>query len=214
MKCKKCNYEFENAKFCPECGTPVTTVCENCNTEHQSKFCPECGAPALKNEPSSLPGEQGASSQIAQPAPVVLQAGPALGGDAPVVAAPIVPDVVQLPHEPAAAPPPPQQAYAMPTIIINNSSEANTASSSQNTNANVQYTPHPQQQMASPSNKLLAFLLCLLLGYWGLHYFYVGKVGMGLLYLFTFGLCGIGWLVDLVRILTGSFTDNYGRPLV
>ena len=50
-----------------------------------------------------------------------------------------------------------------------------------------------------PKNKWVAFLLCLLLGYLGAHYFYVGKIGMGILYLLTLGLVGIGWIVDIVR---------------
>ena len=65
-----------------------------------------------------------------------------------------------------------------------------------------------------PKNKWVAFLLCLLLGYLGaLHYFYVGKIGMGILYLLTLGLVGIGWIVDIVRILLDSFHDKYGRKL-
>lgn len=46
------------------------------------------------------------------------------------------------------------------------------------------------------------FVLCLLLGYFGAHKFYEGKVGMGVLYLFTLGLFGIGWFVDLIVLLT------------
>ncbi|MFR8462077.1 MAG: TM2 domain-containing protein [Ruthenibacterium lactatiformans] len=36
------------------------------------------------------------------------------------------------------------------------------------------------------------------MGYFGAHKFYEGKVGMGVLYLFTLGLFGIGWFVDLI----------------
>ncbi len=61
--------------------------------------------------------------------------------------------------------------------------------------------------------KWTAFVLCLLLGYLGAHYFYVGKPVMGVLYLFTFGLLGIGWIIDIVRILLGSFRDRAGRRL-
>lgn len=42
------------------------------------------------------------------------------------------------------------------------------------------------------------FILCLFLGYFGAHKFYERKIGLGILYLFTFGLCGIGWLIDLI----------------
>ena len=66
---------------------------------------------------------------------------------------------------------------------------------------------------APPKSKWVAFFLCLFLGYFGIHYFYTGKIGMGILYLLTLGLFGIGWIVDIVRILVGSFRDRYGRNL-
>lgn len=62
----------------------------------------------------------------------------------------------------------------------------------------------------SPKSNLAALLLCIFLGVWGVHRFYVGKIGTGLLFLFTFGLFGFGWVVDLVLIATGSFTDSAG----
>ena len=50
-------------------------------------------------------------------------------------------------------------------------------------------------------NKWVAFLLCLFLGYLGAHKFYEGKIGMGILYLFTVGLFGIGWFIDCITLL-------------
>lgn len=48
-----------------------------------------------------------------------------------------------------------------------------------------------------PINYSVAWLLLTFLGVFGLHRFYQGKWGTGLLYLFTLGLFGIGWLYDL-----------------
>lgn len=66
----------------------------------------------------------------------------------------------------------------------------------------------------SKKNKTVALVLAIFLGPYGAHQFYVGKIGKGILYLFTAGLFGIGWIVDIVRILTNQFTDNNGLFLV
>lgn len=49
--------------------------------------------------------------------------------------------------------------------------------------------------------QIVAFLLCLFLGLLGIHRFYLGYTGMGVLYIFTAGLFGIGWLVDLILLI-------------
>lgn len=61
--------------------------------------------------------------------------------------------------------------------------------------------------------KWVAFFLCLFLGFLGAHNFYCGKAGMGILFLLTLGFCGIGVVIDLIRILTGSYRDKWGRAL-
>jgi restriction system protein len=67
--------------------------------------------------------------------------------------------------------------------------------------------------VTSDKKKWVAFVLCFLLGIMGAHYFYVGRFGRGLLYLFTGGLFAIGWIVDLFVILGGGFKDAGGLPL-
>ncbi|WP_314195141.1 TM2 domain-containing protein [uncultured Arthrobacter sp.] len=65
------------------------------------------------------------------------------------------------------------------------------------------------------SNKsfLVTWLLSLLLGIFGVDRFYLGKVGTGLLKLFTFGGVGIWALVDLILVLTNNQRDKQGLPL-
>lgn len=69
--------------------------------------------------------------------------------------------------------------------------------------------------LTSDKSKKTALILCCLgfLGLGGLHQFYVGKIGKGILYFLTVGLFFIGTVIDLIKISTGSFTDNVGAPL-
>lgn len=80
------------------------------------------------------------------------------------------------------------QSSAQPQIIINNDNI--------NTNTNMVGMPGLHAK-----NKWVAVLLCLFLGVFGVHRFYEGKIGTGLLYLFTLGLGGFGVLVDFIILL-------------
>ena len=72
----------------------------------------------------------------------------------------------------------------------------------------VPFDPNP------PKDWLVALLLSIFLGFFGVDRFYLGHVGLGILKLFTFGGCGIWWLVDVILIATGSLRDAQGRPMV
>ena len=65
----------------------------------------------------------------------------------------------------------------------------------------------------SKKSKMTALILCIFLGFFGAHKFYVGKIGMGIVYLFTIGLFGFGWLIDIFLIAIGSFKDEFDLPL-
>ncbi|MEE0420015.1 MAG: TM2 domain-containing protein [Lachnospiraceae bacterium] len=108
--------------------------------------------------------------------------------------------------------------YSSSQTVINNYYQAPPAYSGQQTQDQYVYQP-PQQSESrvrsySYKSRTIALILCVCLGYLGGHYFYVGKFGMGLLYFFTAGLFGIGWIVDIIRIAMGTFPDKQDRILV
>ena len=67
--------------------------------------------------------------------------------------------------------------------------------------------------MKSEKSFVAALILCLILGGLGIHRFYVGKTGTGIIMLLTLGGLGIWSLIDLIRIAVGNFTDSDGRPI-
>lgn len=77
--------------------------------------------------------------------------------------------------------------------------------------------PRPQTtyvRHCSHKSRAIALLLCLFFGVIGVHKFYLGRVGLGILYLLTGGLFGIGIFVDVLVLLLGSPRDGYGQPLL
>jgi TM2 domain-containing membrane protein YozV len=65
----------------------------------------------------------------------------------------------------------------------------------------------------SDKKKMTALILCILLGGLGVHRFYVGKTGTGIIWLLTWGCVGVGVIIDIIKIATGKFTDKQGRLL-
>lgn len=82
-----------------------------------------------------------------------------------------------------------QMNQPAPQVVINN------------TNTNTNTNTNMVGGVGRPKNKWTALLLCFFLGYIGVHKFYEGKIGMGILYIFTVGLFGIGVLVDFITLL-------------
>ena len=60
---------------------------------------------------------------------------------------------------------------------------------------------------------LALFLLTFFVGILGVHRFYVGKIGTGVLMLITLGGLGIWFLVDLLLVVTGQFTNKDGQKI-
>jgi TM2 domain-containing membrane protein YozV len=65
----------------------------------------------------------------------------------------------------------------------------------------------------SDKKRKVALLLCIFGGMFGFHLFYVGRIGKGVLYMFTMGLFFLGVILDFLSILFGSFRDNVNAPL-
>lgn len=65
--------------------------------------------------------------------------------------------------------------------------------------------------MKSDKDWIVTLLLSLFLGTLGVHIFYVGKIGTGVLQFITLGGCGVWSLIDLIMIVTGKFTDKDGN---
>jgi hypothetical protein len=99
------------------------------------------------------------------------------------------------------------QAHASPAYNSAPPVVVNVVNTNTNTNTNNAGFSYPTK------SKWAALLLCFFLGWLGVHRFYVGKVGTGLLYLLTGGLLGVGWLIDFISILFGGFRDKDRRRL-
>lgn len=60
-------------------------------------------------------------------------------------------------------------------------------------------------------NQIVALLLCIFLGLLGIHRFYLGYTGMGILYLLTAGLFGIGWIIDIILLIIPNGLTPKGK---
>ena len=65
----------------------------------------------------------------------------------------------------------------------------------------------------STKDWITTLLLCGFLGGLGVHRFYVGKTGSGIIQLLTCGGCGIWALIDFITICMGNFTDEAGNVI-
>ena len=69
------------------------------------------------------------------------------------------------------------------------------------------------EEEISDRSFVVTILLCFFLGVLGIHRFYVGKVGTGIIQLLTLGGLGIWVLIDFIMIIFGAFRDKEGRRI-
>lgn len=169
--------------------------CRHCGAElpDGSKFCVSCGQPqAIEALTILCPSCGGQIPPNADTCPSCGALVPKATSEPTNASTTVVSTAAPTP---VAAPAPVQ-----PTIVINNITSNTNTNTNTNTNRNTNVnTVHVHA--GKLCRKWTAFWLCLLLGVVGAHKFYEGKTGMGILYIFTCGLFGIGWIIDLFTIL-------------
>lgn len=89
----------------------------------------------------------------------------------------------------------PNDRQFQPQIIINN---------------NVNQSDGGYRPGTSNKSKVAALILAIFLGAIGIHRFYVGKVGTGIIWFLTGGCFLIGWIYDIIKIASGTFKDGAG----
>lgn len=76
---------------------------------------------------------------------------------------------------------------------------------------NAKHSAHPENSGSSGKSQVVALVLVIIGGLLGLHRFYLGHIGIGVLMLLTAGLFGILTLIDLIRIITGSLKPKHSE---
>lgn len=82
------------------------------------------------------------------------------------------------------------------------------------TDANPARPQTVQQFVSNQKSQGMAFWLAALIGFFGAHRFYSGHWKLGLVYLFTFGIMGFGWIYDIFMIFFGKYKDTSGSLLM
>jgi hypothetical protein len=65
----------------------------------------------------------------------------------------------------------------------------------------------------SPKNSIVALVVAIFFGYFGLDRFYLGSPGLGFLKLISLGAGGLWWIIDIILIATRRAKDGKNRRL-
>ncbi len=79
--------------------------------------------------------------------------------------------------------------------------------------SSVKPTETPTGEPISLKSRAVAAILAWFLGIFGIHRFYVGKTGTGILMIVTLGGVGVWAIIDFVMIVVGRFKDSEGKVL-
>ena len=66
---------------------------------------------------------------------------------------------------------------------------------------------------SSEKEWFILFICWFLFGFFGVHRFYAGRIGTGIIWALTFGCFMIGYLVDFILIVMGNFRDSDHRKI-
>ena len=67
--------------------------------------------------------------------------------------------------------------------------------------------------ITSNKSKKTTLILCICLGFFGIHDFYLCKIGKGLIKLITFNWFAIGYIIDIIKVASGNYLDAVGQPI-
>ncbi len=184
-------------KYCRNCGLIIDAAslrCPYCDSVVNSgnQYCPKCGMTTSPQDTTcAYCGEKfGAAVNLEEPKPQA--------------------NVNAQPHAQAQ-----QQQYRQPQPgpTVPPYIQSTPPAPNRNSYGNVNYRPSSGMPTEKGSSFLVTLLLCLFLGYLGIHRFYTKNWIAGVLQFMTGGGCGVWWLVDLILIVAGSYRDGDGRPL-
>ena len=197
-RCLHCSTDYESKETnCPNCNANEHKYkCDNCSTIHNSNFCPNCGfgineiirecpkcGYKTKERFCAKCGSDTISSSLNMSAAENLDSSKKYCQHC---ASPIHSDAVVCPKCGRQVKTLAEQEKQSPIIINQITVENNT------TDLHI---------YGKRKSKWVALFLCVFFGYFGIHKFYEGRVGKGLLYMFTVGLFGFGWMVDIFILL-------------